>query len=77
MKIGGKLKEEFLDNETRYFSYLLDMATTVKWQELLRNDFNSSVPKRVHLGRRFYTPSVPAFIAAKHTEPVFWAITPL
>ena len=25
-KIGGKLKEEFLENETQSFSYLLDMA---------------------------------------------------
>ena len=38
VKIGGKLKE-FLDNETRCFSYLLDMAVTVKvartWTEQL------------------------------------------
>ena len=30
VKISGKLKEEFLDNETQSFPYLLDMATTVK-----------------------------------------------
>ena len=30
VKIGGKLKEEFLENKTRSFSYLLDMAGTVK-----------------------------------------------
>ena len=30
VKIGGQLEEEFLDNETRSFPYLLDMVTTVK-----------------------------------------------
>ena len=30
VKISGKLKKEFLDNETQSFPYLLDMATTVK-----------------------------------------------
>ena len=30
VKIGGKLKEKFLDNETQSFPYILDMAATVK-----------------------------------------------
>ena len=30
VKIGEKLKEEFVHNETRSFPYLLDMAVTVK-----------------------------------------------
>ena len=30
VKIGGKLKEEFLDNKTRSFPYPLDIATTIK-----------------------------------------------
>ena len=29
-EVGGKLKEEFLDNETQCFLYLLDMVATVK-----------------------------------------------
>ena len=30
MKIDGKLKEEFVNNETRSVPYLLDMAVTIK-----------------------------------------------
>ena len=35
VKIGEKLKGEFLDNETQSFLYLLDMATTVKMARTL------------------------------------------